>query len=66
MNGQWSDWSIGTVCSVTCGSGVTTNSRACDDPPPAGGGADCAGNATEEIACDMGTCPRKATRTHFL
>lgn len=50
VNGGWSDWS---GCSVACGGG--TQSRACTNPAPSCGGADCAGDSTQE--CNTQACP---------
>ena len=50
VNGGWSQWS---ECSATCGGGTQT--RACTDPIPAYGGADCQGDITQN--CNMQECP---------
>lgn len=42
---------------MTCGDGQQVNTRSCDNPKPAYGGADCDGPYTETVTCSMGTCP---------
>lgn len=49
VDGVWSDWS---ACSATCGGGTQT--RACTNPAPSGGGADCVGDSTQ--ACNTQSC----------
>ena len=44
---------------MTCGGGTETRSRTCTNPPPSGGGANCAGSATESRPCNTAACPRK-------
>lgn len=50
----WSDW---TLCTVSCGTGIQTRRRACDNPPPADGGWDCAGRRFEKQTCTLPECP---------
>ena len=50
VNGGWSDWS---TCSVTCGGGTQT--RACNNPTPANGGAGCTGATSQ--TCNTQACP---------
>lgn len=50
IDGGWSAWS---ACSVSCGGGVQT--RTCDNPAPANGGAACVGPNTQ--ACNTTACP---------
>ncbi|KAI8512763.1 Thrombospondin type 1 repeat-containing protein [Branchiostoma belcheri] len=53
VNGNWSDWSSWTECSVSCGLGLVQRTRQCDSPPPQHGGI-CLGNSTEFLGCDSG------------
>ncbi|XP_035685697.1 SCO-spondin-like [Branchiostoma floridae] len=58
VDGEWSDWSPWSGCSVTCGSGTQTRDRSCTNPAPAHGGADCVGPDEEVQDCDTGvSCP---------
>jgi len=52
---SWSDWS---ECSATCGSGVQSRSRTCDNPAPAWGGNSCSGSYTETRACNTLSCSK--------
>ena len=49
VNGGWSDWS---ACSAACG--VGTQTRTCNNPAPAFGGADCQGFAVQ--SCIVKSC----------
>ncbi|XP_061172014.1 uncharacterized protein LOC133181544 [Saccostrea echinata] len=55
IDGQWGSWSAWN-CSRTCGNGLNTRNRECDNPAPQHNGADCSGNSTESGACWAGTC----------
>ncbi|XP_046580694.1 SCO-spondin-like [Haliotis rubra] len=57
--GAWTEW-VGS-CTATCGDNITVprkRNRTCDNPTPARGGNDCAGDATEEttLPCDVPSC----------
>ena len=39
---------------MTCGSGVVTRERYCDNPVPAAGGRDCNGTHKENKSCSTG------------
>ena len=56
-DGSFSHWIYTHPCSVTCGKGLVTRYRRCDDPIPKHGGADCVGERVETMSCDMGACP---------
>ena len=52
--GVWDDW---TPCTVSCGGGDQTRSRACDSPAPAYGGNECEGDTVMCQRCNMEACP---------
>ena len=56
VNGNWGSWSSFGSCSVTCGNGVYSRSRQCDNPTPANGGSQCVGNDVETSNCWTSTC----------
>ncbi|KAJ8312947.1 hypothetical protein KUTeg_010320 [Tegillarca granosa] len=58
VDGNWSQWSAWSKCSVTCENGTRTRSRDCSDPPPMYGGNFCNGQKHEEINCStFVSCP---------
>lgn len=58
IDGGWSFWTKWTNCAVACGIGMISRTRACDNPPPAFGGASCNGADFEEKPCDTAIpCP---------
>ncbi|XP_077986992.1 hemicentin-1-like [Glandiceps talaboti] len=57
VHGDWSDWKPWGVCSVTCGEGIQTRTRSCDNPTPANGGRQCRGEETDNKACNPRACP---------
>ena len=56
-DGAWSNWSQWSQCSVSCGRGIKTRIRDCDDPPPVNGGADCTGINIQRTHCHQ-TCKK--------
>ncbi|XP_078591867.1 SCO-spondin-like [Branchiostoma floridae x Branchiostoma japonicum] len=54
--GSWSAWLEWSECPVTCGSGQQSRVRACSDPAPLYGGADCEGNNMEMRPCGQQAC----------
>ncbi|XP_063423381.1 uncharacterized protein LOC134707509 [Mytilus trossulus] len=58
--GQWSMW-INSSCSVTCGDGIITRTRTCDNPVPSDGGDDCFGSSNETVQCNVDPCPRSTS-----
>uniref|UniRef100_A0A3B3W1U0 Thrombospondin-1 n=1 Tax=Poecilia latipinna TaxID=48699 RepID=A0A3B3W1U0_9TELE len=57
INGEWGPWSPWDTCSATCGGGVQTKKRLCNDPMPKYGGKDCIGDATMVQICNKQDCP---------
>ncbi|XP_023931784.1 uncharacterized protein LOC106153735 isoform X3 [Lingula anatina] len=57
VNGEWGDWNDWTNCPVTCGSGLRTRFRECNNPSPQYGGASCLGSATQSEQCNTQGCP---------
>ncbi|RXM91587.1 Thrombospondin-2 [Acipenser ruthenus] len=51
VNGMWSPWAPWTLCPLTCGLGVVSRSRHCNNPPPVSGGTPCPGHGYEEGSC---------------
>ncbi|CAJ1080300.1 A disintegrin and metalloproteinase with thrombospondin motifs 14 [Xyrichtys novacula] len=55
-DGGWSSWSKFGSCSRTCGGGVRSRNRQCNNPPPAYGGRDCPGSAFDYQMCNTEEC----------
>lgn len=57
VDGSWGDWKKWSKCTRECGGGITMQSRHCDNPTPANGGAFCVGMrhryqvCNEDIVC---------------
>ncbi|XP_013418821.1 A disintegrin and metalloproteinase with thrombospondin motifs adt-2 isoform X2 [Lingula anatina] len=63
VDGNWSDWSSWSDCSATCGSGLKTREKLCNNPAPSNGGSYCCYNGvcqynrlTGRTSCDAGPC----------
>ncbi|XP_047127877.1 uncharacterized protein LOC100200589 [Hydra vulgaris] len=57
IDGGFSDWSDFSPCTKTCGGGVQTRTRECDNPKPQNGGKDCIGVKIETQGCKNNFCP---------
>ncbi|XP_031563116.1 coadhesin-like [Actinia tenebrosa] len=64
VDGGYSEWSEWTSCTKTCGGGVRSRERTCDNPKPQGKGKDCSGQgpAAETEACSEQKCPVPCTK----
>jgi len=57
VNGAWGAWGSYGSCSKTCGGGVQTRSRYCNNPAPSNGGASCPGLGHQNNPCNAQGCP---------
>ncbi|CAB3978717.1 Hypothetical predicted protein [Paramuricea clavata] len=59
VDGGYSNWTLSTSCNVSCGDGVETWRRFCNNPEPKYGGHNCSGlgNSTELRNCSRKPCP---------
>ncbi|XP_062620366.1 IgGFc-binding protein-like [Saccostrea cucullata] len=58
VNGNWGSWGRwSTSCSKTCGTGVQTRVRPCNNPSPKYGGKTCSGTSTSTKSCITKYCP---------
>ena len=57
VDGGWGEFSDWSVCSAKCGGGVQSRTRACDNPVPENGGAECQGEEKQERDCNTDSCP---------
>ncbi|CAH1799366.1 unnamed protein product [Owenia fusiformis] len=57
IDGAWGSLKWSGKCSVTCGKGVETGTRVCDNPAPQYGGKDCPGDGSESRECEEPDCP---------
>ena len=64
VDGNFSEWSNWTICSVSCGKGVKRRTRNCTNPSLLNG-ANCTGNYTEQKVCNEGQCPGTITFYNF-
>ncbi|XP_051529542.1 A disintegrin and metalloproteinase with thrombospondin motifs 14 [Myxocyprinus asiaticus] len=55
-DGGWSSWGKFGSCSRTCGGGVRSRNRQCNNPVPAYGGRDCPGSAIDYQLCNTEDC----------
>ncbi|XP_036294116.1 A disintegrin and metalloproteinase with thrombospondin motifs 14 isoform X5 [Pipistrellus kuhlii] len=57
QDGGWSSWTNFGSCSRSCGGGVRSRSRSCDNPYPAYGGRLCSGPMFQYQVCNSDECP---------
>ena len=56
IDGHWGKWSAWSTCTKTCGDGMSTRSRTCNNPLPQNGGNPCVGAATDTSSCKAKSC----------
>ena len=64
VDGNYSEWSEYSSCSVTCGEGTRHRQRACNNPAPSSGGKSCfeggLGPDIQTVACSGPPCTTKS------
>ncbi|KAK3539933.1 hypothetical protein QTP70_019573 [Hemibagrus guttatus] len=66
VNGNWGAWSAASDCSVTCGVGLQTQHRDCDNPAPKYGGQYCPGDNSRTSVCTVPkNCPANGQWTEW-
>ena len=55
--GEWSPWDAWGECD--CDTGMRTQKRRCDNPPPINNGTKCPGEDEDDENCDTSHCPGK-------
>ncbi|XP_051232997.1 hemicentin-1 isoform X2 [Dicentrarchus labrax] len=55
--GNWGSWLPWSPCSETCGKGMQSRIRLCNNPPPAFDGPQCDGSDTQTQVCKERPCP---------
>ncbi|XP_060607886.1 thrombospondin-2-like [Ruditapes philippinarum] len=58
-DGGWSAWTSWTACTASCGGGIKSHFRDCNNPMPSAGGRLCTGLQHDVTACNQMNCPRK-------
>ncbi|XP_033271205.2 A disintegrin and metalloproteinase with thrombospondin motifs 13 isoform X2 [Orcinus orca] len=64
VHGHWSSWGPASPCSRSCGGGVVTRRRQCNNPRPAFGGRACVGADLQAEMCDSQACEK--TQLEFM
>ncbi|CAG5863670.1 unnamed protein product [Menidia menidia] len=57
LAGNWGSWLQWSPCSETCGKGMQSRIRLCNNPPPAFDGPQCEGTDTQSQICKERPCP---------
>ena len=53
MDGEWGEWGAWSDCTRTCGAGLSSSARMCDNPAPAHGGKYCVGERRRYRVCNL-------------
>ncbi|XP_043325993.1 A disintegrin and metalloproteinase with thrombospondin motifs 13 [Cervus canadensis] len=64
VHGHWSGWGPASPCSRSCGGGVITRRRRCNNPRPAFGGRACVGSDLQAEMCNTQACEK--TQLEFM
>lgn len=57
IDGNWSPWESWSRCDVTCGKGIISRQRRCDNPAPKNHGLPCIGPLRDTAQCVLKDCP---------
>ncbi|XP_044132344.1 A disintegrin and metalloproteinase with thrombospondin motifs 12 isoform X2 [Bufo gargarizans] len=58
VNGGWASWTFWSHCTRTCGAGVQSAERKCNNPEPKFGGKYCTGERKRYRMCKTNPCPK--------
>ena len=62
IDGEWGEWGPWSDCPRTCGAGLSSSARFCDNPAPSHGGKYCVGERRRYRVCNLDvslfTCSR--------
>ena len=59
VNDNWGAFGAWSSCSVTCGGGIRSRTRLCNNSSPSDGGQPCVGSSTQTERCNVQNCPGK-------
>ncbi|XP_062621236.1 A disintegrin and metalloproteinase with thrombospondin motifs adt-1-like isoform X2 [Saccostrea cucullata] len=65
VDGNWTTWMPWSPCSKTCGDGVRTRARMCNNPAPLYGGKDCVGSPYDMQPCPVIPCATDGSWTDW-
>merc|ERR1712226_1065825 len=57
VDGGWGPWTSYGACSKSCGHGIKSGTRECNNPKPRLGGANCEGPTSRSQGCNLDPCP---------
>lgn len=66
VHGSWSSWNAWGQCSVSCGQGIQTRQRLCNNPAPRHNGQTCIGPVYENQGCLEKPCPVNGSWSQWL
>ncbi|KAG8577665.1 hypothetical protein GDO81_010252, partial [Engystomops pustulosus] len=58
VDGEWGTWEPYSSCSRSCGGGIKTSTRYCNQPEPKNGGKYCVGRRMKFRSCNTDSCPK--------
>ncbi|XP_077194718.1 A disintegrin and metalloproteinase with thrombospondin motifs 20 isoform X4 [Paroedura picta] len=58
VDGEWGPWEPYSSCTRTCGGGIKSTTRLCNQPEPKHGGKYCVGRRMKFRSCNIDSCPK--------